>query len=149
MTNGMSKVSLLAVASLTSALIVFFPPAWVAALVLGVVALMEIKQSGGALRGRGLAWSGIVLSILWIVLLVVFVAVSLTAAPQESADWLPPLPEDEETLNEPFDFEDFELPATPAAEPAESPAGAAPAAPAPTGQPTTPTPADQSKPAAQ
>ena len=56
MTNGMgTKKSLLAVASLTSALIIFFPPAWIAAMILGVVALVEIKQSGGALRGRGMA----------------------------------------------------------------------------------------------
>ena len=90
MTNGLGgKQSLLAVASFSSALMVFFPPAWVAALVLGIVALVEIKQSGGTLRGRGLAIAGIVLGIVWTVALVVFLAASFASARQNAADLFP------------------------------------------------------------
>ncbi len=73
----MTKRSLLAVASLTCALLFFFPPAWAAAVVLGVVALVEIAQAGGQLRGRGLAITGIVLGCAWTVVLVILVVTGL------------------------------------------------------------------------
>ena len=123
MTNGMgTKKSLLAVASLTSALIIFFPPAWIAAMILGVVALVEIKQSGGTLRGRGMAVAGIVVSLLWSVVLVIFLAVSLGGgASRNTTDLFPP------AQDEALDQYDDEEPAT--ATPAATPAAPEQAAP--------------------
>ena len=103
MTNGTgTKKSLLAVASFTAALIFFFPPAWVAALVLGVAALVEIKQSGGTLRGRGLALGGVVLSLVWSAVLGALLINAFLAAREDTADLFPPLPEESEEF--PADF---------------------------------------------
>ena len=78
------KRSLLAVASLASALVLFFPPAWFAAIVLGIVALVEIKQSAGQVRGRWMAITGILLSVLWTAALA-WVLVSIVTASREEA----------------------------------------------------------------
>ena len=125
MTNGTgARQSLLAVASLTSALIVFFPPAWIAAIVLGVVALVEIKQSGGALRGRGLAIAAIALSLVWTVLLVIVLMASLGGGTrQDTADLFPPAQE------EPLGVDEGEEPAatTPTPATAEPTPATAPA----------------------
>ena len=97
MTNGASgRQSLVAVASVTSALLFFFPPAWAAALVLGVVALVEIKQSGGAVRGRGLAVTGIVLSLIWSAALTMLIIAAVRGAREETGATWPPVDEYEE-----------------------------------------------------
>ena len=118
-----TKRSLLAVASLASALLVFFPPAWFAAIVLGIVALVEIKQSDGRFRGRGLAITGIVLSVVWTIALVWLVASALMASREDALSGAAPGP-DEYQESTTADFEE------PAEEPNAQQPGLTPAAPA-------------------
>lgn len=137
----MTKRSLLAVASFCSALLFFFPPAWAAALVLGVVALVEIKQSGGAVRGKGLAIAGIVLSVLWGVVLIVLLSPLFRGGQEEFGGTLPGL--EDYSLEAPAEFPEDDLtgaltggtPATDAGTaPATSPATETPAAETPAAQ---------------
>ena len=130
------KRSLLAVASLTSALVVVFPPAWFAALVLGVVALVEIKQSQGRLRGRGFAITGMILSVLWTAALTWFVISALAAPRDNTAASLAPGP-DEYQEAPVDDLGESAPPAEPATTDATKPAEpsqAAPSAKTPTGK---------------
>ena len=115
------KRSLLAVASLTSALVVVFPPAWFAALVLGVVALVEIQQSQGRLRGRGFAITGMVLSVLWTAALTWFVIGALAASRDNNAESRAPGP-DEYQEAPADDFGEETAPTAPTASTSTTPA---------------------------
>ena len=140
MTNGLTpKRSLLAVASLASALMLFFPPAWVAAMVLAIVALVEIKQSGGTLRGRGMAVAALVLSILWIALLTLFVVQMLAASREDLGGYAPP---GEEYLDESLNAEPPAPPTTPVA-PAAAGTTPAPATSTDNTAPATSTPSSE------
>jgi hypothetical protein len=68
----------LAIASLVCACVgwLFFLPA-VLAVVFGFVARSQIRQSGGAQGGNGLALAGIIVGFAWIALLVILVAVNI------------------------------------------------------------------------
>ena len=67
-TNG------LAIASLVCGIIGGFACIlWIPAIIMGFVALNQIKATGDRQPGRGLAIAGIVLGFLWVVLLVVYI----------------------------------------------------------------------------
>jgi uncharacterized protein DUF4190 len=68
-----------AIASLILGLFGFIPPAVVASVVLGIVALVQIRNRPQ--RGRGLAIAGLVLSAGWLVLWVALIALAVAAPP--------------------------------------------------------------------
>jgi type IV pilus assembly protein PilA len=78
---GVAQTSGKAVASLACGLLFFVPLAFVAAVVLGHLALSEIKKSAGRLTGEGLAIAGLVLGYMWIVSIPVILIVAAIAIP--------------------------------------------------------------------
>jgi hypothetical protein len=73
-----AKTSPLAVASLVCSMVPFMMLTQIAAFVLGIVALTQIKKSNGALGGKGFAITGIIISsvlILFVGSVIVFVIV--------------------------------------------------------------------------
>ncbi len=79
--SGPSETSGKALASLVFGLLFFVPLAFVAAVVLGHLALSEIKKSAGRLKGQGLAIAGLVLGYGWIAILPVMLIVAAIAIP--------------------------------------------------------------------
>jgi type IV pilus assembly protein PilA len=70
-----------AIASLVCGLLFFVPLAFVAAIVLGHIALSEIRKSAGRLKGDGMAIAGLVLGYLWVATLPVMLIIAAIAIP--------------------------------------------------------------------
>jgi len=70
-----------ATASFVCGLLFFIPLAFVAAIVLGHLALSEIRKSAGRLKGEGLAIAGLVLGYAWILTIPVILIVAAIAIP--------------------------------------------------------------------
>src|ERR1700719_303137 len=64
---GPAQTSGKAIASLICGLLFFVPFAFVAAVILGHLGLLEIRKSAGRLKGDGLALAGLVLGYMWVV----------------------------------------------------------------------------------
>lgn len=86
------RTSGLAVVSLALGLIGIFGVTGIVGFICGVVALGQIRRSGGALKGRGLALAGMLLAVLMLALLVagVFIAVNMTRSQQGGFRYAPP-----------------------------------------------------------
>jgi type IV pilus assembly protein PilA len=70
-----------AIGSLICGLLFFIPFLFVAAIVLGHLALSEIRKSAGRLKGEGIAIAGLVLGYMWIVGIPVILIVAAIAIP--------------------------------------------------------------------
>lgn len=70
-----------AILSLVCGLFFFIPLAFVGAIVLGHLALSEIRKSAGRLKGEGLAIAGLVLGYLWIVGIPMILIIAAIAIP--------------------------------------------------------------------
>jgi type IV pilus assembly protein PilA len=70
-----------AILSLVCGLLFFVPLAFVAAIVLGHLALSQIRKSAGRLKGEGIAMAGLVLGYIWIAGIPVFLIIAAIAIP--------------------------------------------------------------------
>lgn len=70
-----------AVGSLICGLLFIFPFAFLAAIVLGHMALSEIRKSGGRLKGEGLAIAGLILGYVWVAAIPVVLIIAAIAIP--------------------------------------------------------------------
>jgi hypothetical protein len=75
--TGTSVNSPKAVASMVCGLIVFFFPSSIAAIILGHLALGDIRGSGGRLKGTGMATAGLVLGYLGVVLIPILIVAAI------------------------------------------------------------------------
>ncbi len=84
-TNG------LAIASMVCGIIGgFFCVLWIPAIVMGFVALNQIKATGNRQTGRGMALAGIILGFIWAVLAVVYIVIIFSVG--TTTQLLPHLP---------------------------------------------------------
>jgi tetratricopeptide (TPR) repeat protein len=73
------KTSVLAILSLVFALIgIYFSPLLLPALIIGIIALVRIKNNRAALTGKGLAIAGIIISTVVIIILAVITAINIS-----------------------------------------------------------------------
>lgn len=70
-----------AIVSLVCGLFLFFPPAWIAAIIFGHLSLSEIKKSGGRLQGQGLALAGLILGYLGVASIPIILIIAAIAIP--------------------------------------------------------------------
>lgn len=70
-----------AIVSLVCGLFLFFPPAWIAAIIFGHLSLSEIKKSGGRLQGHGLALAGLILGYLGVAMIPIVLIIAAIAIP--------------------------------------------------------------------
>jgi type IV pilus assembly protein PilA len=75
------ETSAKALISLICGLSFFIPFAFIAAIVLGHIALSEIKKSAGLLKGEGYAIAGLVLGYMWIAAIPVILIIAAIAIP--------------------------------------------------------------------
>jgi hypothetical protein len=79
--TGAQTTSGKAIASLILGILVFIPFSAVAAIILGHLALSEIKKSAGRLKGQGLATAGLILGYAEIALIPVILIIAAIAIP--------------------------------------------------------------------
>jgi type IV pilus assembly protein PilA len=79
--TGVQTTSGKAIASLIMGILVFIPFSAVAAIILGHLALSEIKKSAGRLKGQGLATAGLILGYAEIALIPVILIIAAIAIP--------------------------------------------------------------------
>ena len=79
--TGAQTTSGKAIASLIMGILVFIPFSAVAAVILGHLALSEIRKSAGRLKGQGLATAGLILGYAEIALIPVFLIIAAIAIP--------------------------------------------------------------------
>ncbi len=79
--TGVQTTSGKAIASLILGILVFIPFSAVAAIILGHLALSEIKKSAGRLKGQGLATAGLILGYAEIALIPVILIIAAIAIP--------------------------------------------------------------------
>jgi type IV pilus assembly protein PilA len=79
--TGAETTSGKAIASLVMGILVFIPFSAVAAIILGHLALSEIKKSAGRLKGQGLATAGLILGYAEIALIPVILIIAAIAIP--------------------------------------------------------------------
>ena len=79
--TGPPETSGKAIASLVCGLLFFIPFAFVVAIVFGHLALSEIRQSAGRLRGDGMALAGLILGYLWIAGIPIILILAAIAIP--------------------------------------------------------------------
>jgi type IV pilus assembly protein PilA len=79
--TGQETTSGKAIASLVMGILVFIPFSAVAAIILGHLALSEIKKSAGRLKGQGLATAGLILGYAEIVMIPVVLIIAAIAIP--------------------------------------------------------------------
>jgi len=79
--SGAETTSGKAIASLVLGILIFIPFSAIAAIVLGHLALSEIKKSAGRLKGQGLATAGLILGYGEIVMLPVILIIAAIAIP--------------------------------------------------------------------
>lgn len=79
--TGAEATSGKAIASLVMGILVFIPFSAVVAIILGHLALSEIKKSAGRLKGQGLATAGLILGYAEIVMLPVILIIAAIAIP--------------------------------------------------------------------
>jgi competence protein ComGC len=80
-TPGIEQTSGKAIASLVCGLLFFIPFLFIAAVVLGHMALSEIRKSGGHLKGEGLAIAGLVFGYMWIAAVPIVLILAAIAIP--------------------------------------------------------------------
>jgi type II secretory pathway pseudopilin PulG len=78
---GSAETSGKAILSLICGLLFFIPFLFIAAIVLGHLALSEIRKSTGRLKGEGIAIAGLVLGYMWIVGIPIILIVAAIAIP--------------------------------------------------------------------
>src|SRR5579864_117211 len=76
-----AETSSKAILSLVCGLLFFIPFLFIAAIVLGHLALSEIRKSAGRLKGEGIAIAGLVLGYIWIVGIPIFMILAAIAIP--------------------------------------------------------------------
>jgi type II secretory pathway pseudopilin PulG len=76
-----AKTSGKAIASLLCGLLFFIPFLFVVAIVLGHLALSEMKRSAGRLKGEGLAIAGLVLGYGWVIFIPIILIIAAIAIP--------------------------------------------------------------------
>ena len=81
MPTGAETTSGKAIASLVMGILVFIPFSAVAAIILGHLALSEIKKSAGRLKGQGLATAGLIMGYAEIALIPVILIIAAIAIP--------------------------------------------------------------------
>jgi type IV pilus assembly protein PilA len=79
--SGNAETSGKAILSLICGLLFFIPFLFIAAIVLGHLALSEIRKSAGRLKGDGIAIAGLVLGYIWIVGIPILLIVAAVAIP--------------------------------------------------------------------
>jgi type IV pilus assembly protein PilA len=79
--TGQETTSGKAIASLVMGILVFIPFSAVAAIILGHLALSEIKKSAGRLKGQGLATAGLILGYAEIALIPIVLIIAAIAIP--------------------------------------------------------------------
>ena len=79
--SGPQQTSGKAIGSLICALLFFIPFCFIVAIVLGHLALSDIKKSAGRLKGHGLAITGLVFGYGWILFFPVFLIIAAIAIP--------------------------------------------------------------------
>lgn len=70
-----------AIASLVCGLLFFIPLIFIGAIVLGHLALSEIRRSAGRLKGEGIAIAGLVLGYMWVVSVPIVLIIAAIAIP--------------------------------------------------------------------
>jgi type IV pilus assembly protein PilA len=78
---GIAETSGKAIVSLICGLLFFIPLLFIAAIVLGHLALSEIRKSAGRLKGEGIAVAGMVLGYMWIAGIPIVLILSAIAIP--------------------------------------------------------------------
>lgn len=81
MTKNTATTSGFAIASLILGLLFFVPLGFLLAIIFGFIALSRIKDSNGALKGKGLAITGLVLGFSWILLIPIMGLLAAMAIP--------------------------------------------------------------------
>jgi type IV pilus assembly protein PilA len=76
-----AETSTKAIISLVCGILFFIPLSFLAAIILGHMALSEIKRSAGRLKGEGLAIAGLVLGYMWVAGIPIILIVAAIAIP--------------------------------------------------------------------
>jgi len=75
--SGAAVTSGKAIGSLICGLLAFFPPTAIAAVVLGHLAISEIRKSAGRIRGEGMAVAGLVFGYMGLMIIPVFIVAAI------------------------------------------------------------------------